>query len=386
MVINTNVMSLNSQRQLSQSGNSVATAMERLSSGLRINSAKDDAAGLAISDRMTSQINGLNQAMRNANDGVSMAQVGEGAMQEVTNMLQRVRTLSIQSANGSNSTTDRASLQAEVAALTAEITRVADTTSFGTTKLFDGTFGTTSFQVGAQANETISITIDDISADQLGDQSGKTVTMTSYNATQVGDAAETLTIAVTDATGTYSLDVALAAGAGTQDLVDGINDALGSYGVNATNTAGALVLSTTNAVTGLTIASSVAADGGVFDTTAAAQTLGAADSHAAGSTVNNIDISTDTGAQDALAVIDKAIQQIDSKRADLGAFQNRMEHTIANLSNISENVSAARSRIQDADFAAETANLTRAQILQQAGVAMLAQANAAPQNVLSLLQ
>ncbi|UTW02775.1 flagellin [Amphritea atlantica] len=386
-VINTNIASLNAQNNLNKSSSNLQTSLQRLSSGLRINSAKDDAAGLAISNRMTSQINGLNVAVRNANDGISLAQTAEGAMQESTNILQRMRELSLQSANGSNGADDRAALQAEVTQLQAELTRISDTTSFNGQKLFDGTFGTRSFQIGSEANETVDLTIEDIGADQLGVVSGKTLDKAGYNADNLGVAAETLTFDVTDANGTYSIDVDLELGAGNTDLINAINDNVGSYGILATDDgAGGFTLSANNEVTAVTITSDIAADAGTFATAGSAQAVGAADSSVTGSAINSVNISTANGAQDAISSIDAAIKEIDAKRADLGAFQNRMDSTISNLTNVAENVSAARSRIMDADFAAETANLTKNQILQQAGTAMLAQANTLPQGVLSLLQ
>lgn len=273
LFVNTNVSALNAQRQLINSGKSLDTAFQRLSSGFRINSAADDAAGLQISNRLTSQINGLDQAIRNANDGISLSQVAEGAMDEITNALQRIRVLAVQSQNGINSSADRIALQKEVSALKAEISRIAATTQFGGVKLLDGKYSST-FLVGANAGQTISINIS-----RLG----------------------------------------------------------GGFGSSGLGIAG-------------------------------------------------LSISSLAGASRALASIDSAINVIDSKRADLGAIQNRFQSTIRNLSNIVENVSAARSRIKDTDFAKETADLTRAQILQQASTTILSQANQRPQAALSLLQ
>jgi len=273
LYVNTNVSSLNSQRQLINSGKSLDTAFQRLSSGLRINSAADDAAGLQISNRLTSQIQGLDQAIRNANDGISLAQVAEGAMDEITGALQRIRVLSVQSQNGINSSSDRLALQKEVSALKAEISRIASTTQFGGVKLLDGKYSST-FLVGANAGQTISVNI--------------------------------------------------------------------------------------------------SRTGGGFGTS--------------GLGLSTLSISSLAGASRALASIDSAISIIDSKRADLGAIQNRFQSTIRNLSNIVENVSAARSRIKDTDFAKETAELTRSQILQQASTTILAQSNQRPQSALSLLQ
>jgi len=271
LYVNTNTSSLNAQRQLFNSGNNLDTAFKRLSSGFRINSAADDAAGLQISNRLTSQVNGLDQAARNANDGISVAQVAEGAMEEITNSLQRVRTLAIQSQNGINSSTDRAALQKEVTALKAEMSRVASVTQFGTQNLLNGTYSA-SFLVGANAGQNIDIKL----------------------------------------------------------------SRTGGYGTNA---------------------------------------LG----------LSALSVSSVGGASAALALIDTAIGVIDGTRADLGAIQNRFQSTIRNLTNISENVSGARRRIRDTDFARETAELTRQQILQQTSTTVLAQANQRPQAALSLL-
>jgi flagellin len=386
--VNTNVSSLNAQRNLSTSGSNLATSMERLASGMRINSAKDDAAGLQISNRLTSQINGLGVAQRNANDGISMAQTAEGAMSESTNILQRMRELALQSANGSNSADDRDSLQKEVVALQTELTRIADTTSFGGQQLLDGNFGTKSFQVGSNANETIEMTLASMKASDLGTVSGQSATVAGFDATNIGAAAETLTFAVTDAAGTKSVSFDVAAGAGTDDMIDAINDNVGSLGVRAiSDGSGSITFSTTNEVTAFTAGSSIAADGGTFATTPGAATLGGADTATGGTAVGSIDISgaDGSGAQAALASIDAALKQVDEQRADLGALQNRFGHTISNLANIEENVSASRSRIQDTDFATETAEMTKNQILQQAGTSILSQANQLPQAALSLL-
>jgi flagellin len=302
MFVNTNVSSLNAQRNISKAGSELDTAFQRLSSGLRINSAKDDAAGLQISDRLTGQINGLTQGNRNANDGISLAQTAEGAMDEMTNMFQRIRTLAGQAANGSNTGSDRAALQLEMRSLSAEINRVASDTSFGGSNLLDGSYSA-AFQVGANANQTISMTMTSIAA-----ATGGTVSLGASGFTISG-----LSQAASDVTGL--------AGAST------------SF-VNASS------LSFTSA----------------------------------------------SEAQDILAAVDSMIGAIDAKRAQLGAVQNRFSSTIRNQSNVIENLSAARSRIKDADFATETATLTRAQILQQASSTILAQANQRPQAALSLLQ
>ncbi|GJB20221.1 flagellin [Aeromonas caviae] len=315
MYINTNVSSLNAQRNLMNSSKSLDTSYTRLASGMRINSAKDDAAGLQISNRLTSQINGLDQGNRNANDGISMAQTAEGAMDEVTSMLQRIRTLAQQSANGSNSTDDRKALQKEVNQLGAEIDRISKDTTFAGTKLLDGKY-TGTFQVGADANQTI----------------GFDMTTAGASKTDIS------------ATGFSIAGIASAAGQ-VKVFSDDDNDA-----------------STPDVLTDTDV-SDIFVGGGVGE----------------------IDISTPESAQKVLAAADAMIGVVDDKRAELGAVQNRLDSTIRNQSNISENVSAARSRIRDADFATETANMTKQNILQQAASSVLAQANQRPQSALSLL-
>ncbi|ATL92130.1 flagellin [Aeromonas sp. CU5] len=303
MYINTNVSSLNAQRNMTNSTKSLDTSYTRLASGLRINSAKDDAAGLQISNRLTSQINGLDQGNRNANDGISLAQTAEGAMDEVTGMLQRMRTLAQQSANGSNSTKDREALQKEVDQLGAEINRVSSATTFAGTKLLDGTFGG-SFQVGADAYQTIGFSLSQ--------------------------------------TDGFSISgIAVAAGTSISAI---------------TGPAGSIVT---------TVAVSLIFTGG-------------------GS--GGIKIGTQSDAQSVMAAADAMLGVVDGKRAELGAVQNRLDSTIRNQANISENVSAARSRIRDADFATETANMTKQNILQQAASSVLSQANQRPQAALQLLQ
>jgi flagellin len=301
LYVNTNISSLNAQRQLSNSSSTLDTAFQRLSSGLRINNAADDAAGLQISDRLTGQINGLTQGNRNANDGISLAQTAEGAMDEMTNMYQRIRTLAAQAANGSNTTSDRAALQLEMRQLGEEINRIAGDTSFGGTNLLDGTFSA-EFQVGADAGQVISMTMTAVTSFD-----GSAVSMTSFKMCDVAAVAS-------DIAGTIA-------------------------GVPATSFANLTSMSFTS-----------------------------------------ID-----KAQSILAGVDAMIGAIDAKRAELGAVQNRFSSTIRNQSNIIENLSAARSRIQDADFATETAKLTKAQILQQASSTILSQANQRPQAALSLL-
>jgi flagellin len=483
----TNTASLNAQRNLSSSSSNLATSMERLSSGMRINSAKDDAAGLQISNRLTSQINGLGVAQRNANDGISMAQTAEGAMQESTSILQRMRELALQSANGSNSASDRDAMQKEVSALQTELTRIAETTSFGDTQLLDGSFGSKSFQVGANANETISVSLSSIKASALGSNrmdlasgtiaglgqggstgaatvaGGNNVAASTYSVVGRDGTTQTVTTvadeeassiaakfnAISNDTGvsadartqvelstlgataniTFELNgTAISTSASFSAMADAINEKSGQTGVSAAlNDAGNLILTDEtgadidiqdfkeNGATGTVVAKGMAYDG----TVGAAATLGAATgtdsesfagairldstdnysvtagdvSLAAATTaassalvsVGDVDLGTQSGAQDALAVIDGALANIDSQRAGLGAVQNRFSHTISNLANIQENVSASRSRIQDTDFAVETAAMTKNQILQQAGTSILAQANQLPQAALSLI-
>ena len=384
--VNTNVTSMKAQNQLNGANSKLSTSMERLSSGLRINSAKDDAAGLQISNRMSSQINGIGVAMRNANDGISIAQTAEGAMQESTNILQRMRDLSLQSANGSNSAKDREAMQKEINSLQTELTRIADTTSFGGQKLLNGNYGTQSFQVGANANETISLTLGNVSAEAL-QKSG-----TSVAGALTTDEAGALIGTDTDMKFTYKnadgVDEVLTANfAKTTDLagvVEVINNALNgastSTGVFAqVDTAGKGVEFKGIGTNGTTLAETTSTK--IAATTA--MTTGDDDSQVI--KVSELDITTVEGSQNALSVIDAALADIDGKRADLGAVQNRMNFTINNLGNIQSNVTDARSRIQDVDFASETAQLTKQQILSQTSSAMLAQANQIPQTALSLL-
>ncbi len=577
LVINSNIASLNSQRQLVKSGMEMDQAMSRLSSGKQINSAADDAAGLAISNRQTSQINGLNRAISNANDGVSMIQTAEGALDETTNILQRMRELSIQSANGIYSDADRTTLDAEVQQLKAEVDRIAETTAFNGQNVLDGSLGTVSLQIGSEANQTINFTLDDMTADGLGNAAGGDVvgaTITDV-ATAIalvdGTAAGgTLTIngqSVGDLTGVTTMDglletmnaalsgvevsaftetIATADGDGV--LIDGTDtltlaventdDTTSTWVITGTNTLeglaekintvtggllqasvnddGRMVLAAENGVA-ITVTDAAAATGitsgttyqpqlsfeitdsavdnvdiTLSDTTDAAavtaqmtawglnnrsasditgaealdandaalaegdlningvdigaSALGASaaatqalvitqinalsDEHgvvaslsgtaalalnsvdgteieinmsgaatllstgltetnnatSVGNSISDVDVSTQAGAQSAIDVIDVALEQINTSRSEMGAVSNRLDFTTSNLANIAENSSAARSRIVDADFAAETAALSRAQVLQQASTAMLAQANAAPQQVLSLLR
>jgi len=396
--VNTNVSALNTQRNLNSSSNALATSLQRLSTGSRINSAKDDAAGLQIANRLTSQINGLNIAVKNSNDGISMAQTAEGALEQSTAILQRMRDLSLQSANGSNSTEERKALGSEVDELKKELDRIANTTSFGGKKLLDGSFGTTTFQVGASANETISV--------KMSEMSSKSLEATRFEGTTTvtaGTGSGAIAVTVKGAGGTDKTYSVMVKDGADQDELDQavatlLNDA--NVGVSAyvkdgggiemlsVASGGAATAGTTGV--NIQIGAFTAATGTQTDaevkTAAEAATMTEVDfGDGTQQTVQEIDISTVRGSQEAIITIDQAIQSIDAQRADLGAVQNRFENTIGNLQNIGENVSAARGRIKDTDFAAETANLSKQQILQQAGTAILAQANQLPQAVLSLL-
>lgn len=481
--INTNVASLNAQRNLNSSQSALQTSLQRLSSGLRINSARDDAAGMAISDRMTAQIRGLDQARRNANDGVSLAQTGEGALSGASEMLQRIRELAVQSANATNSASDRKAIQAEVGSLLAELDRVALNTEFNGQKLLDGSFGSATFQVGANANQTITAATANFRTNNYGTQlsesklvdaaaaavslagtvvidglKSQTVTLTatdtaataaaSINAasTATGVTAAARSLAQLDtftAGASYSLavkgDNAVAANisfsvsantaSGLSEAVSAFNDASSQTGITAkmnasntgiilTNEAGANIDLTNNAAAGsfnmyaydaptsntngtasFGAALAVAAGGtGVamgtielssnkgFSIGAASTSVIATLGSSVLTAVNTIDVSTVEGATKALKIADSALSTVNGQRAAFGALQSRFQNAIVSLQTTSENLSAARSRIQDADFAAETAQLTRNQILQQAGTAMLAQANQLPNNVLTLLR
>ena len=397
LTVNTNVASLTSQRNLGGSQEMLKTSLERLSTGLRINSAKDDAAGLAISERFSAQIKGLNQGVRNANDGISLAQTAEGALGEVTNNLQRIRELAVQAANTTNTATDRAALQNEVTALVAEIDRVATQTTFNGTKLLNGGFRGAVFQIGANAGD--SITIDSIAnstAGNLGSQvsyvaSGQAIATEisgtgasgTLSALAKGDIKIYVTTGTTTAA-TYVLSVAAIASAASANeragqVVAAINDGFGASNVQAYITSGGTLdlRSETNDFI-VSIASPITGQVGIVD--------GDAASAVTTTGVSSLSVSTYAASQTAIALVDNALSKINTTRATLGAVQSRFESAVASQQTTSENLAASRSRIQDADFASETANLAKAQILQQSGIAMLAQANAIPQNVLALLQ
>lgn len=400
LTVNTNIASLNTQRNLSNSSNALSTSLQRLSTGSRINSAKDDAAGLQISNRLTSQVNGLGVAVRNANDGISLAQTAEGALQQSTNILQRMRDLSLQSANGSNSDSERTALNSEVGQLKKELDRISNTTTFGGRQLLDGSFGTSSFQVGSAANEIISIGIDEMSSTSLTGTYYKTA-FTAATGTDIVAGKGTIELTLDDGTATAvtkSVDVEFKNGdsaeTATARIAAAINDANLGVSVQKDSAGDWQVISKGNGKSGADAANSLTTIGAFTagtpdpDVTFAAITAETdpVDDTDNGNNIRGVDISNAAGAQAAVLVIDDALKQIDSQRADLGAVQNRFDNTIANLQNIGENVSAARGRIQDTNFAAETANLSKNQVLQQAGTAILAQANQLPQAVLSLLR
>jgi flagellin len=399
MSVNTNVVSLNAQRNLGMSQSSLATSMQRLSSGLRVNSAKDDAAGLAIAERMNAQVKGLNVAARNANDGISLAQTAEGALGKVGDMLQRMRELAVQSANATNSADDREALQAEVGQLRDEIDRVAKGASFNGKKLLDGSFTAAAFQVGAGAGENITVgSLADTRASGLAkiDYAEETVAAIDPEAVAFTDFDQEITAGTLEITvdGTdYDLGEIAAAASGTErigQLVEAINRKTSDSGVSA------YLVDNGDGTFDLELLSSRVDEDGVaivptFTGTSAATTGFATATFAAAAAadvvgIDTIDVSTDKGSWIAIQKIDSALDQVNSARGTLGAIQSRFENAVANIQIQAENTSASRGRIMDADFATETSNLSRAQILQQAGTAMIAQANQLPQQVLSLLR
>ena len=382
-VINTNIASLNAQRNLNMSQNSLNTSLQRLSSGLRINSAKDDAAGLAIANRFTAQINGMDQAGRNASDGISLSQTAEGALGEITNNLQRIRQLAVQSRNATNSASDRAALNTEAQQLKQEIDRVASTTAFNGVKLLDGSFSAQAFQVGANVGETITISsLTNAGSSALGTSSVAQVTgaaATTFGALAAGDLKINGVSVGAIGANTNAADRAAA----IMTAVNSYSSQTGVYATILSSSPGQVVLTnsgsvpaTPDVVVALAGAGTLATTGLTAGTTSAAASTGFA----------ALDISSAAGADTAMTQMDAALQAVNTGRATLGALQNRFSSVVANLQTASENLSASRSRIQDADFAAETANLTRSQILQQAGTAMLAQANSLPQTVLTLVK
>jgi flagellin len=400
LTINTNAASLTAQRNLNGSQGSLATSMQRLSSGLRVNSAKDDAAGLAIAERMNAQTRGLNVAGRNANDGISLAQTAEGALGKVGDMLQRMRELAVQSSNATNSTDDRKALQAEVNQLRDEIDRVAKNTSFNGQKLLNGSFSAATFQVGANSGETITVAaLTNSSADGLGKVVYGTDLVTTGTAGEVNALTKITAgdLAITVGGTTYSMAEIAVARTGEErmgQVVEAINRRTSDTGVSAfmkasATTAGAYdiefrssKLDATGSAAAVAAAGFTVANAGF----AAGDLVIANDSATSKAGISTLSVETVEDSWLAIKSIDDSLNQVNSARATLGAVQSRFENAAGNIAIQSENIASARGRIVDADFAMETANLSKAQILQQAGTAMVAQANQLPQQVLSLLR
>ncbi|RYU69515.1 flagellin [Aliivibrio finisterrensis] len=376
ITVNTNVSAMTAQRYLNSATSDVNQSMERLSSGNKINSAKDDAAGLQISNRLNTQTRGLDVAVRNANDGISMMQTAEGAMKETSNILSRVRDLALQSSNGSNTDADRSAIQQEVTALSDEMNRIAETTSFGGTRLLNGSFGTKSFQVGADSGEAVMLTLNNLRADEsnMGGQSftAKEGVAAGWTAGKDAD----MTISFTDKSGEeQSVSITAKAGDDIEEVATYINGQTDKVSASVGEDGKLQVFAAKGTI-----------EGEIEFSGALANETGMSDAVKAQKTVGNIDVTTVAGSQDAVAVVDAAMKFVDSHRSELGAAQNRMGHTINNLDNINENVSAAKSQIKDVDFAKETTEMTKAQILQQASSSILAQAKQAPNAALGLLR
>ncbi|EHE7896767.1 TPA: flagellin [Vibrio parahaemolyticus] len=374
ITVNTNVAALVAQRHLTSATDMLNQSMERLSSGKRINSAKDDAAGLQISNRLQSQMRGLDVAVRNANDGISIMQTAEGAMNEVTNIMQRMRDLSLQSANGSNSQAERTALQEEVTALNDELNRIAETTSFGGRKLLNGTFGKSSFQIGAASGEAVQIELKSMRTDGV-DMGGFSYVAQGRTDSdwQVKENANDLTMSFTNRSGeTEKIQINAKAGDDIEELATYINGQTDKVTASV-NEKGQLQIFMAGEETAGTISFSgdLASELGM--------SLKGYDA------VNNLNITTVGGAQQAVAVLDTAMKFVDSQRAELGAYQNRFNHAINNLDNIHENLAASNSRIQDTDYAKETTQMVKQQILQQVSTTILAQAKQAPNLALTLL-
>jgi flagellin len=402
LVLNTNLNSMVAQNNLTASGGKLSTALQQLSSGMRINTAADDAAGYAIAQGMTSQINGISQASRNANDGVSLAQTASGAMQEIVNNLQTMRDLAVQSLNATNGTADRADLNAQFQQLKSDINSVSAQTQFNGVNLLDGTFQGATFQVGANAGQTITVaSIGSSSSSNLGalnTLAGTAVTAVAYTAAVPATDQVNFSITVTPPGGTASTAVVTGpvtlTGNQATDLktvTAAINQVVGAQGVVATTNAnGGIDLSSTTAGTAVSITTTATTAAGAASTETAANfgltegvnTIAAA----ASGTINTANVSTVDSSNLVLIQIDQALQQLATQSAQLGAYQNRFQAAITGLNTDSTNLTAARSQIQDTDYAAATSALSKAQILQQAGTAMVAQANTIPQNILTLIQ
>ncbi|CAH1212768.1 Polar flagellin F [Vibrio harveyi] len=374
ITVNTNVAALVAQRHLTSATDMLNQSMERLSSGKRINSAKDDAAGLQISNRLQSQMRGLDVAVRNANDGISIMQTAEGAMNEVTNIMQRMRDLSLQSANGSNSKAERTALQEEVSALNDELNRIAETTSFGGRKLLNGSFGKSAFQIGAASGEAVQVELKSMRSD--GIEMGGFSYIANGRASsdwQVKDGANELSMSFNNRFGeTETIQINAKAGDDIEELATYINGQTDKVTASV-NEEGQLQLFMAGEETSGTLSFS-----GDLASELGLQLKGY-------DAVDNIDITSVGGAQQAVAVLDTAMKYVDSHRAELGAYQNRFNHAINNLDNIHENLAASNSRIQDTDYAKETTQMVKQQILQQVSTSILAQAKQAPNLALTLL-
>ncbi|ELV8768736.1 TPA: flagellin [Vibrio harveyi] len=374
ITVNTNVAALVAQRHLTSATDMLNQSMERLSSGKRINSAKDDAAGLQISNRLQSQMRGLDVAVRNANDGISIMQTAEGAMNEVTNIMQRMRDLSLQSANGSNSKAERTALQEEVSSLNDELNRIAETTSFGGRKLLNGSFGKSAFQIGAASGEAVQVELKSMRSD--GIEMGGFSYIANGRASsdwQVKDGANELSMSFNNRFGeTETIQINAKAGDDIEELATYINGQTDKVTASV-NEKGQLQLFMAGEETSGTLSFS-----GDLASELGLQLKGY-------DAVDNIDITSVGGAQQAVAVLDTAMKYVDSHRAELGAYQNRFNHAINNLDNIHENLAASNSRIQDTDYAKETTQMVKQQILQQVSTSILAQAKQAPNLALTLL-
>ncbi|CAK4067046.1 MULTISPECIES: flagellin [Vibrio] len=371
--VNTNVSAMTAQRHLNGAAEGMQKSMERLSSGYKINSARDDAAGLQISNRLTSQSRGLDMAVKNANDGISIAQTAEGAMNESTNILQRMRDLALQSSNGSNSRSERIAIQEEVTALNDELNRIAETTSFGGNKLLNGTYGSQSFQIGASSGEAVQLSMGNMRSD-TADMGGKAYVAEEGKGAdwRVSDNTD-LTLGYTDVHGEEKeLTINAKVGDDIEQVATYINGQSEDVKASVGEDGKLQLFAATNKV-----ATDVEITGGLGGE------IGFGD--AQNKTVADVDVTTVAGSQMAVSIIDGALKNVDSQRAGLGAFQNRFGHAINNLDNINENVNASRSRILDTDFAKETTAMTKSQILQQASTSILAQAKQSPSSALSLL-
>ncbi|KGY09310.1 MULTISPECIES: flagellin [Vibrio] len=374
ITVNTNVSAMTAQRHLTNATDLLNQSLERLASGSRINSAKDDAAGLQISNRLETQMSGLDVAVRNANDGISIMQTAEGAMNETTNILQRMRDLSLQSSNGSNSQAERTALQEEMAALNDELNRIAETTSFGGRKLLNGSFASSSFQIGASSGEAVQVSLKNMRSDSLEMGGFSYVAAGKADANwQVGQGNHVLNMEYTNARGEQEvIQIKAKAGDDIEELATYINGQTDKVSASV-NEEGQLQIFMAGKETSGTLSFS-------------GNLANELQMNLAGyEAVDNLDISDVGGAQRAVSVIDTALKYVDSHRAELGALQNRFNHAITNLDNVHENLAASNSRIKDTDYAKETTQLVKQQILQQVSTSILAQAKQQPNLAITLL-